>query len=53
MFRKEKTVPKMSFASSSALRIPRAGGPPLTMACEEGLEPLPDAGIVGGSQRLL
>ena len=53
MLRKEKTVPKMSFASSSALSAARGCEPPLTMACEDGLDPLPEEEVEGGSQRLL
>lgn len=53
MFRNEKTVPKMSFASSSALKAERGSVPPLTYAWEEGLEVLPEAETAGGSQRFL
>jgi len=53
MFRKEKTVPNMSFASSSALSAALACGPPLTIAWEDGLELRPEEEAEGGIQRLL
>ena len=53
MFRREKTVPNISFASSSALRTERAWPPPFTYAWEEGREVLPAEEIEGGSHRFL
>lgn len=53
MFRRENTVPKMSFASSSALNIARPCVAPFMYAWEEGLEVLPVVDIEGGIHRFL
>lgn len=56
MFRNEKTVPNMSFASSSVVRsdCPKTGGTPLLEGISEvGREGFPDIEVGRGSQRLL
>ena len=55
MFRKENTVPKMSFASSSALRAWRVwcwGTCPFVVVSETGLDALPLDGVDGNHLRL-
>lgn len=57
MFRSEKTVPKISFASSSVVRVdgPETDVRPLATVgvSEVGREDLPTAEVGRGSQRLL
>lgn len=55
MFRSEKTVPNMSFASSSALKAWRTGTalPSESFACDVGREVLPEDEVGRGSQRRL
>lgn len=55
MFRSEKTVPNISFASSSALRAWRAGTVVLSgsFACDVGREVFPEDEVGLGSQRRL
>lgn len=57
MFRSEKTVPKISFASSSVVRVdgPETDARPLATVgvSEVGREDLPTVEVGRGSQRLL
>lgn len=55
MFRREKTVPNMSFASSSALNACRTGAatPSGNFACDVGREAFPEEEVGRGSQRRL
>ena len=53
MFRKEKTVPNMSFASSSALSAGRDRATvPLIVASEAGRDDFPEGGAAGSQLRL-
>ncbi len=53
MFRKEKTVPNISLASSSALRVVRDRLTlPFTVVSETGRDDLPRDGAVGNHLRL-
>lgn len=54
MFRRENTVPNMSFASSSALNACRTGAasPSGNFACDVGRDVLPEDGGRGSQRRL-